>query len=224
MGRVNFSALNGLRCIFERSKQTTITRSDLRVKTSYVILIAMAVLSISASATAIEVLSVDVEIKDNLYQLHGQSIINAPADFIFNILMDYDNFHRITGGIADSRLLDPEDDGVLLGYTRVDSCVWVFCRQFEKVERIHATPTREIITEAVPEKSDFTVNRTRWILENVEGGTLVTYQAEMDPDFWIPPLIGPWALKKKLWLSAEQIGERIEYLLASGRSLSEFGN
>jgi len=181
-------------------------------------------LSLSARAAAVEVLSVDVEVKGKRYHLHGETIIKAPPDFIFHILMDYDNFHRITGGIAFSRLLDPQDDGVLLGYTRIDSCVWFYCRQFEKVERIHATPTSEIITEAIPEKSDFAFNQTRWSLESVEGGTLVTYQAEMDPDFWIPPLIGPWALKNKLQLSAEQIGARIEYLLKSGRSLSEFGN
>jgi len=224
MGRVIGSALTYFGWIVGRPLQIIITKSDPHVKAFYVSLLATAALSISARATAVEVLSVDVKLDDDVYKLYGQSVIKAPADFIFRILMDYDNFHRITSGISESRLLDTEDDGALLGYTRVDSCVWIFCRQFEKVERIHATPTREIITEAIPEKSDFILNRTRWVLENMEGGTLVTYQAEIDPDFWIPPLIGPWALKKKLWISAEQIGERIEYLLASGRSLSEFGN
>ena len=49
------------------------------------------------------------------------------------------------------------------------------------------------------------------------------YDAEIDPDFWVPPVIGPWAFKKKLRNSAEVIGWRIEYLLESGKSLDDFG-
>jgi hypothetical protein len=46
----------------------------------------------------------------------------------------------------------------------------------------------------------------------------------MDPAFWVPPLIGPWVLKNKLAESAETIGIRIEYLLATGQSLSDFSS
>jgi hypothetical protein len=179
--------------------------------------------SLSTPAAATEILAVEVDIDGNIYRMHGESIIHAPADFIFDILTDYDNFHRISSGIADSHFLDPAEDGVTMGYTRIDSCVWFYCRKFEKVERIWTTTPTEIVAEIVPEKSDFKVSNTRWTLEDTENGTLVMYDAELDPDFWVPPVVGPWAFKKKLEESAETIGWRIEYLFQSGKSLSEFG-
>jgi hypothetical protein len=189
----------------------------------YLACIFVAITILSPSAIATEVLTVEVEIDGDIYRMHGESIIKAPAEFIFNVLTDYDNFHRITSGVADSRYLEPREDGVLVGYTRIDSCVWFYCRKFEKVERIWLDAPTEIVTEIIPEESDFKINDTRWTLRSVENGTLVIYDAEMDPDFWVPPVIGPWAFKKKLRSSAEAVGWRIEYLLESGKSLSEFG-
>lgn len=182
------------------------------------------VLLVPPWALAVEVLSVEVKVNGDMYHMRGESIIEAPADFVFDVLMDFDNFHRLAGGIAESRFLDPSDEGILLGYTRIDSCVLFFCRQLEKVEKIHATAPSEIITEVIPEQSDFKFNKTHWSLKTVDGGTLVIYEADMDPAFWVPPLIGPWALKRKLERSAEQIGWRIEYLAVTGQPLSNFGN
>jgi hypothetical protein len=173
---------------------------------------------------AVEVFNVTVQVDGDVYHLRGESIIEAPADFIFEILMDYENFHRIASGIAETRFVEPTEDGVPMGYTRIDSCVWFFCRKFEKVETIQAAAPTWIHTEAVPEESDFKINNTTWALEAVDGGTLVTYAADMDPAFWVPPLIGPWVLKNKLAESAETIGIRIEYLLQTGQPLSDFGN
>ena len=184
--------------------------------------VALIMLLITPAAMATEILAVDVQVDGDVYRLHGESIINAPADFIFDILTDYDNFHRISRGIAETRFLEPGEDGTLFGYTRIDSCVWFFCRQFEKVEQIRTIAPTQITTEVIPDQSDFNINKTQWSLTSVEGGTLVKYDAEMDPDFWIPPLIGPWALKNKLQSSAEQIGVRIEYLLSTGRPLSSY--
>jgi len=78
----------------------------------------------------------------------------------------------------------------------------------------------EIITIAIPEESDFIYNRTRWTLQSVDGGTRVTYEAEIEPDFWMPPLIGPWAIKRKLEVSAAEIGARIEYLAITGKPIT----
>ena len=193
----------------------------MKQRTLAYITIAMIFLAVSAMAT--EVLTVEVNIDDGVYRMHGESIVAAPVDFVFSILADYDNFHRITNGIAESRYLEPREDGVLMGYTRIDSCVWFYCRRFEKVERVWVNPPTEIVTEVIPEESDFKISNTRWTLQSVENGTLLIYDAEIDPKFWVPPVIGPWAFKKKLGDSAEAVGWRIEYLLESGKSLSEFG-
>jgi len=178
-------------------------------------------LFVCASAGSAEVLSVDVESEGKRYHMLGKSIIQATPEFIFNTLMDYDNFHRLASGIAETRFLEPENPDELLAYTRIDSCVLFFCKSVEKVETIHAIEFREISTEAIPEKSDFVFNKSRWLLEDGDDGTYVTYEAEIEPDFWMPPLITKWAIRYKLRKSAELIGMRIEYLQENGIVLED---
>ena len=174
-----------------------------------------------ASASGVEVTKVTVEKQGKRYQLLGESIIQAPPEFIFNTLMDYDNFHRLASGIAETRFLEPQGPDALLAYTRIESCVLFYCKSVEKVETVHATAFREIATEAIPERSDFVFNKSRWLLEDGDNGTRVTYQAEIEPDFWMPPLISKWAIKRKLQRSAELIGLRIEYMKENGIRLED---
>lgn len=178
-------------------------------------------LFICSSAGGVEVVSVQVESEGKRYHMLGESIIQATPEFIFNTLMDYDNFHRLASGIAETRFIEPEIPGQLIAYTRIDSCVLFFCKSVEKVETIHATAYREISTQAIPEQSDFIFNKSRWLLEGGDDGTHVTYEAEIEPDFWMPPLITKWAIQYKLRKSAELIGIRIEYLQENGIALED---
>jgi hypothetical protein len=61
-----------------------------------------------------------------------------------------------------------------------------------------------------PEKSDFHVSNETWEFEEEGDGTLITYQLEMRPKFWIPPVIGPYVLKKKLRDDGAGALDRIE--------------
>ena len=176
---------------------------------------------VCACANSVEILNVKVDSKGKRYHMLGESIIQATPEFIFNTLMDYDNFHRLASGIAESRYIEADDPDQLLGYTRIDSCILFFCKSVEKVERIQATAFSEISTEVIPEQSDFVFNNSRWLLEESESGTRVTYEAEMEPDFWMPPLITKWAIRYKLRKSAELIGLRIEYLQENGLALAD---
>ena len=176
---------------------------------------------ICASANGVEVLNVQVNADGKRYHLLGESIIQATPEFIFDTLMDYDNFYHLAGGIAETRFIESENSGELLGYTRIDSCVLFFCKSVEKVETIHATAFSEISTEVIPERSDFVFNKSRWLIEYSDEGTRVTYEAELQPDFWMPPLITKWAIKYKLRKSAELIGLRIEYLENNGIALKD---
>ena len=40
----------------------------------------------------------------------------------------------------------------------------------------------------------------------------MTYRLTMEPDFWIPPLIGPWVLKQRLERGGSGAINRIERL------------
>ena len=41
-------------------------------------------------------------------------------------------------------------------------------------------------------------------------GTRILIRSEVEPDFWIPPLIGPWVIKKKLRSEALETVRNLE--------------
>ncbi|MDJ0928171.1 MAG: SRPBCC family protein [Gammaproteobacteria bacterium] len=172
-------------------------------------------------AAAVELHDMKVRKSGGQFHVTAESTMAAPVDFVYAILVDYENFHRLTSGIAETRPLPPAEDGALLSYTRIDSCVWFFCREIERVERVFLEPNRSVATEALPEHSDFKVYTTQWLLQPDAGSTRISFEATMHPDFWVPPLIGGWAIRNKLKRTAEQVGSQIEYMFQNGLSLAD---
>lgn len=173
------------------------------------------------TAFGLEVIEVTVDVEDGHYRVFGQSRIEAPPEFVYATLIDYDNFYKLADGIAESKFLPSDESGNMLAYTRFESCVLIFCKSFEKVERIDGNPPLTIDVEAIPQRSDFTYNESRWQIQHSGETTLLTFEAEFDPDFWVPPIIGTWAIRNKLLNTAELIGTRIEWMQARGLTLTQ---
>ncbi len=170
---------------------------------------------------ALELAQLEVEQDGRRFEVRAESLIDAPASFVYAALSDYDNFHRLAGGLAETRWLSAPQAGEGLAYTRIDSCVLFFCKVIERVERVKLEPELGLHTEALPERSDFRVYRAHWQLEAAGDSTRLLFSASMEPDFWLPPLIGKWAIKRKLANTAQLVGERIEYLHRHGLTLAE---
>lgn len=173
------------------------------------------------SATALEITRLDVDQHGRRFEVRAESLMAAPPDFVYAALADYDNFHRLAGGLAETRWLEPPQAGEGLAYTRIDSCVLFFCKVIERVERVILEPGLSLRTEALPERSDFRVYQTNWQLQADGESTRLLFSATMEPDFWLPPVIGKWALRRKLERSARMIGERVEWLHRQGLSLAD---
>ena len=60
----------------------------------------------------------------------------------------------------------------------------------------HAGGMIEAVT--VPALSDFRRGIYRWQLRGENAATRMRFTAVLEPDFWVPPLIGPWMIKRKL--------------------------
>ena len=61
-----------------------------------------------------------------------------------------------------------------------------------------------------PEESNFSYSRERWQLIPEGEGTLMIYDFEMEPGFWVPPIIGPYVIKRALRSSGANAVNRIE--------------
>jgi hypothetical protein len=81
-----------------------------------------------------------------------------------------------------------------------------------RVERLEVNEPTHIRTVTLPEQSDFKYSVSEWFIEADEGGSRMTYVLEMEPDFWVPPVIGPWYLKRTLLRGGGAAIDRIERL------------
>jgi hypothetical protein len=148
------------------------------------------------------------------FELLAQAHLDAPVQGIYDVLTDYadDAFARISGIYEESGYAGRDADGTPLVYTFVRGCVLFFCHDMRRVSRLVVRPPNYIRTTALPERSDFKYSVSEWKLEPDGEGADVTYRLVMEPDFFVPPLIGPWVLKKRFREGGLHALERIERL------------
>lgn len=173
--------------------------------------LAIGLLFVIVRVDAAELREVVVDKEKGVFTVHSVSYVEAPIDAVYALLMDYENFNRISEVFVESRFLEPDEDGTPRVYTRAKGCITFFCMNVERVDRLESVPQSRIVATAIPELSDLEYGVGDWRLSEEGEGTLIDFRHEMDPDFWVPPLIGTLALKMSLRRAGKQAVSRIEY-------------
>jgi hypothetical protein len=179
----------------------------------HIVSLAAALLA-SSFARAATIEELDVQRDGGCYRLSSVTYVDAALDAVFQVLTDYDAFQRISSVYEESRFLAPHPDGTPIVYTRMKGCLLFFCTSMRRVERLETDPPSFIRTTVLPEQSDVAYGQSEWILEPEAGGTRVTHRLTMQPDFWVPPVLGPWLLRKSLRKHGAAAVDRIEELAA----------
>lgn len=183
--------------------------SSLLSRKTAVCLVGIGLSSLASSAT---IRMLDVNKHSGRYELVARTHMSASAEAIFDVLVDYDHLYRISSVYKETRYLAPDIDGTPMVYTRMAGCMMFYCMNMRRVERLEAEPPFYIRTDTLPEQSDFTYAHSEWRLEPELDGTAVSYTLVLEPDFWVPPVIGPWFLKRTLKRGGSRVIDRIERL------------
>jgi len=152
------------------------------------------------------------------YRLDSEIRIDAPAQGVYEVLADYPGLPRLSSIFEEGRVLEPIEDGRGLVYLKVKGCVLFFCREVEMVEHLEVDPPREMIVVIDPARSDLDFGRAIWTVIPEGDGCRVLYELEMEPDFWIPPVIGPAVVEAVLHRRGLRAARRLE-ALASGQEV-----
>ena len=158
--------------------------------------------------------TVDVSRNQDRYRVVADTHLDASPEAIYKVLLDFDGdrYQRISEIYKESSYLPPDQDGTPLVYTRVEGCLLWYCRSMRRVERLEVVTPQFIRSRTVPERSDFKYTLSEWTFAAEGGGTRVTYMMEMEPNFWLPPFVGPWFLRRTLLKGAPQAIDQIELL------------
>lgn len=130
-----------------------------------------------------------------LVQLKMQ--IDAPAPEVYRRLTDFEQLHQLSDMIKSSRVLETNGKQQRVEVIS-EGCVLFFCRKVTQVQT--ATPLGRGYLQLVddPAAGDFQSGRTLWHIAPGDNGTRVTLSADIEPDFWVPPIIGTAIFKHKL--------------------------
>jgi hypothetical protein len=175
---------------------------------------ALGALVASALAAAAAIDELDVKRQRGRYSLEAEATLAATPESIYAVLTDFDDnaYSRISRAYKESRYLEPAADGTPLVYTRMEGCALWHCMVLERTERLETDAPRWIKSTTLPEGSNFKFSTSEWVLERDGENTKMTYKLEMEPDFFVPPVIGPWYFKRTLSQGGLRAVTRIERL------------
>lgn len=161
-------------------------------------------------AAAAELRSVTLDKRDGIFYATSEVWLDAPREDVFAVLSNWDISTRFSSLIVDSRNIAPGDDGRPGYYMQNKGCVLFFCQTFEREGHVELSDSYLIRAVANPQKSDFEISDETWTLADDGGGTQILYEMRMKPKFWIPPVIGPYAIKRKIRKGGIEALQRIE--------------
>jgi hypothetical protein len=193
-----------------------------RLANTYLTILLGATLCLQSLALqAAELLDVEVELRNKRYRLYSEVKFDVGRQALYELLIDFEQFEKFTSAIVESANVEPDQKGRPGFYTRMEGCVLLFCKSFIRNGYLLLTPITEIVAIANPEKSDFKFSRERWQLIPDGQQTLMIYDFEMEPAFWVPPVIGPYFMQRTLRRGAGRAVNRIEALALAIESESE---
>ena len=160
-----------------------------------------------------------VKKKGRQVQVTASVLIAAPQSLVFQSLSDYDKWDELSPRIDESHVVGPDEDGVPLVYTLVEGCITFFCRRIERKSRLETWPEERILVTLVDGYGSFKHVEEEWRLQPADEATRVFYSMDMDADFWIPPLIGTWIIKRTLKKASLGAAESIEAMAAEDQEI-----
>ena len=134
---------------------------------------------------------------DDVIGAKGRIFIDAWLEAVWNSLTDYDNLSRTLPKVVASRVVARNGNEIILEQTGRTGIFF-----FEKTVnfRLKVTEKDPQRIEFQQESGDFSVYRGAWILEPAPkgNGTLLTYEAELKPDFFAPPILVSFVQRQDL--------------------------
>lgn len=161
-------------------------------------------LCLPALAVAGDIMDSSVTLDDGVYRIAVDAHIAAPVATVHRLITDYDHLSRLNRSIEYSHIVKVFGPDRHRVHSVIRACILFFCRRVTQVQDIVQHNQDRVEADILPELSDFRYGRAVWQLERQGPDTLLHFTAQLEPAFWVPPLIGPWLFENKI------VGELLE--------------
>jgi hypothetical protein len=160
-------------------------------------------------STADEIEELYVTEADGEYSLRIVSVIDAPVDYVYDVITDYKHAYRINPTIIEVDILPSDRDEVIRVRTLSEQCAGPFCFKIDWVGDILEPKNGYLIVKTIPELSSFESGTAIWELRAQGERTWVLHESSLKPNFFIPPVIGAHIMQKQMENDTLDIFKRI---------------
>jgi len=175
---------------------------------------AMALSWLALQAHAAQVRDVNVARQGEEFVITMRLVMDAPAPAVFRALQDYAALARYNPDLRAVRVeATGAPDRVRL-FTTIHTCVLVFCKTMHQEQIMTATASADggVLTADLV-RGDFRRGQGRWTVgpcPTPRRATCMDIRIELVPAFWVPPLIGPWVIRRKMDEEARRTSAGLE--------------
>ena len=175
----------------------------------------------SMQADAAQVLGVQVSQQETRFRIDMQVAIDAAPPQVFRALQDFAAMPRYNSDLRAVRIEPTTVPNRVRLYTTIHTCVLLFCKTMHQEQVMTATANASgglLQAELVPQGSAFS-GEGHWIVKPCRVGrasSCMDIQLVLVPQFWVPPVIGPWLIRRTLYDEARRSTQGLEQV-AQGR-------
>ena len=135
---------------------------------------------------------------------------------VYKIVTDYDHFYRLSSIFVETSVISSIDAKITRRRILTRTCIFFFCFDATIVDDVTEVDDQVIKTVFVPEQSDFTYGMMEWQVTDLgDSQTLIRFNSRFQPRFWVPPILGPLLIKRKVLSAPKHIIDTIEQIANS---------
>ncbi len=186
-------------------------------------LLAVALCGVAARARAASIDQLTVTEGAGRYHIEVRAHLSVRAGDAYAVFADLRNLRSINSDVREARILGRRGAGSVELYTVFRACVLWYCRSIHETQEMtfaRGAEGGEVAAVVRPGSGDFRSGRARWLFRSAGGGTDLEASAELEPTFRVPPLVGPWLVKRWLRGETERAVANIEALARSAVTAS----
>ncbi|MFN2348461.1 MAG: cyclase/dehydrase [Thioalkalivibrio sp.] len=153
----------------------------------------------AGEALAVDTTQVQVRYDGVRMDIHLDVLLAAPESGVARVIHDYERLGLVFPLVVDSGLLVDFGDGVHRVRADMEGCVLIFCRRLRHVLDVRRAPGSVAWSSAqsVADESDVRAGHLSWRTEALaENRTRLVLSGWVEPDVWVPPLIGPMTIRR----------------------------
>jgi len=159
--------------------------------------------------------TVDVDRDGKVFRIHVETPVAADVHTAWQVLTDYDHLADFVPDMQESHALRIPGQPLRLEQ-KGEGRALLFSTAIDIVFEIEETPPEQIAFRAVA--GNMKQMNGKWRIVPLQQEINLVYEAELEPDFWVPPLIGKALVRRN---ALRQIGGVVAEILKRQAAMND---